>query len=300
MMRRASLTGMLLLAGVACATTQGAAPRDPTRSGSRIVGLNAPAVVVDPAARFWFSESLPLGHPSADSLVNANGSARIRDPALYDRFWMDDAPALAHWSADARLRVNPNFVVALIAKESGFDPLVTSGVPANGLAQITHIADADLRIIARDAPAWRWMWDEVGRWPRSPAVHDSLARKSRTDSLVAAGQLGPGTEYLFDPHTSTRASLFWLRVLAHMWTEDAWPGIYGSMARARLAHGQPITESDLLALVTVSYNQGHPYVADLVERYGRDWTTHLNEESGDYLDRVSRYTAVFQRAATGR
>lgn len=300
MTQRLLPAALLLAGGLACATTQASPPGDSTRSTTRAATPLAPAVVVDPAARFWYAATLPLGHPPADSLVNANGSARITDRAGYDRFWRDDAPALAEWSADARLRVNPNFVAALMAKESGFDPLATSAVPANGIAQMTHIADADLRIIARDAPAWRWMWDEVRRWPRSPVVHDSLARKSRTDSLLAAGQLGPRTEYLFDPRTSTRASLFWLRLLAHVWTEDSWPGLYGSMARARLANGGPISESDLLALVTVSYNQGHPYVADLVQRYGRDWTTHLNEESGDYLERISRYTAVFQRAATGR
>ena len=294
------LTTAVLLAGcLACATTHVASPGDSTPSRTTSVAAIAPVVTVDPAARFWYSETLPLGHPPAELLVNANGSARITDRALYDRFWRDDARSLAEWSADPRLRVNPNFVAALMAKESGFDPVATSAVPANGIAQMTHIADADLRIIARDAPGWRWMWDEVRRWPRSPAVHDSLARKPRTDSLLAAGQLGPRTEYLFDSRLSTRASLFWLRVLAHMWTEDAWPGIYGSMARNRLANGQPISESDLLALVTVSYNQGHPYVADLVQRYGRDWTTHLNEESGDYLERISRYTAVFQRAASG-
>lgn len=286
---------------VACASSQASPVRDSSGTVARPVASAAAAgVIVDPAARFWYSESMPLGHAAADSLVNQNGSPRITDRALYDRFWKDDAPVLAQWSADSRLRINPNFVAALMAKESGFDPLATSGVPANGIAQMTYIADEDLRIISRDAPAWRWMYDEVRRWPRSPLVHDSVARKSRTDSLLASRQLGPRTEYLFDPRTSTRASLFWLRLLAHVWTEDSWPGQYGSMVREKLANGGPLAESDLLALVTVSYNQGHPYVADLVQRYGRDWTRHLNEESGDYLERISRYTAIFQRAARGR
>lgn len=304
-MTHLSLSAVLALGGtLACATTGTARTGDSSGASMQDVahvaaGTKLTAVTVDPDAHFWFAESMPLGHPAAELLVNANGSPRVTDRARYDRFWRDDARSLEIWSADPRLRVNPNFVAALMAKESGFDPTVTSGVPANGIAQMTAVADADLRIIARDAPAWRWMWDEVRRWPRSPAVHDSTARKSRTDSLVASGQLGPRTEYLFDPRTSTRASLFWLRVLAHMWTEDQWPGLYGTMARAQLAGGHPLSESDLLALVTVSYNQGHPYVADLVRRYGRGWTLHLNEESADYLERISRYTTIFQRAAAG-
>jgi hypothetical protein len=299
MMRMAARAGALVLAAAACASTRSNAAADSAASVALQAAPAAP-VVVDPDARFWYASSMPLGHPSADSLVNQNGSPRITNPSFYDRFWKEEAPLLREWSADPRLRINPNFVAALMAKESGFDPRATSEMPANGIAQMTHIADLDLRLISRDAPAWHWMYDEVRRWPRSPLVHDSLATKRRTDSLLASGALGPRTEYLFDPKLSTRASLFWLRVLAHVWTEDSWPGQYGTMARAKLANGGPLSETDLLALVTVSYNQGHPYVADLVQRYGRDWTAHLNEESGDYLERISRYTAIFQRAASGR
>jgi hypothetical protein len=291
---------LFVVMGAACASTQAAPAGDSARVVAQQAAIAPVRVVVDPAARFWYAESLPLGHASPDSLVNQNGSPRITDVALYDRYWKEHAPTMAQWSADPRLRINPNFVAAIMAKESGFDPLATSAVPANGIAQMTYIADEDLRIIARDAPAWRWMYDEVRRWPRSPVVHDSLARKSRTDSLLRSGQLGPRTEYLFDPRTSTRAALFWLRVLAHVWTEDTWPGQYGTMARTKLANGGPLSETDLLALVTVSYNQGQEYVGGLVQKYGRDWTQHLNEESGDYLERISHYTAIFQRAARGR
>lgn len=298
-MRRALLLHAVacLAVPLGCASTR-AATADSAAGAARAAAPAPP--IVDPDARFWYAEAMPLGHPPADSLVNVNGSPRITTPAFYDRFWRDEAPRLREWSADPRLRLNPNFVAALMAKESGFDPRATSAVPANGIAQMTEIADADLRIITREAPAWHWMYDEVRRWPRAPAVHDTLATKARTDSLLAAGVLGPRTEYLFDPVLSTRASLFWLRLLAHVWTEDVWPGQYGALARAKLAKGGPLGETDLLALVTVSYNQGHPYVADLVQRYGRDWTRHLNPESSDYLERISRYTALFQRAARGR
>jgi hypothetical protein len=287
--------GGILAVAAGCASTNALGAGAPVPADARVVTRASGAQQPD-SVRFWYDARLPLGRPPAESLLNANGSARISDAAHYERFWRDLAPALKEWSADPRLRINPNFVAALMAKESGFDPRATSGVPANGIAQMTHVADLDLRIISRDAPAFRWMHDEVQRWPRTPAVHDSAARESRTDSLLARGVVSARTEYLFDPRLAQRASLFWLRILGTIWTEDEWPGQYGALARGKLAKGSTLGEQDLLALVTVSYNQGHPYVADLVQRYGRDWTSHLNAEAADYLERITRYTGIFQRA----
>jgi hypothetical protein len=287
--------GAILAVAAGCAST-GMLSSGATRPADARPAMVEAATGQPGGARFWYDSRLPLGHPPADSLLNANGSPRITDASRYERFWRDLAPSLAEWSADPRLRINPNFAAALMAKESGFDPLATSAVPANGIAQMTHIADLDLQIITREAPAFRWMSDEVRRWPRVAAVHDSAARKSRTDSLLARGTVGARTEYLFDPLLAQRASLFWLRILGTIWTEDEWPGQYGPLARGKLAKGSTLDEADLLALVTVSYNQGHPYVADLVKRYGRDWTKHLNAEASDYLERITRYTEIFQRA----
>lgn len=283
----------ILVIAAGCASSTALATAAPRR----------PDTIVAPVAseaRFWYDVQLPLGRPPADSLLNDNGSPRILDLSHYQRFWRDLAPSLSEWAADPRLRLNPNFVAALMAKESGFDPLATSGVPANGIAQMTHIADLDLQIITRETAAFRWMHDEVRRWPRSAVVHDSAARERRTDSLLASGRLDARTEYLFDPRLSQRASMFWLRILATIWTDDEWPGQHGALARGKLAGGNPLGEEDLLALVTVSYNQGHPYAADLVRRHGREWRRHLNPESKDYLERVTRFTEIFQRADRAR
>jgi hypothetical protein len=295
-MRVLRCVGGVLAVAAGCASSGVLASPAPAAAEGRSASTAPRADTV----RFWYDPGLPLGHPRADSLLNDNGSPRITKPGLFDRFWRELAPTLSTWSADPRLRLNPNFVAALMAKESGFDPRATSAVPANGIAQMTHVADLDLQIISRDAPAFHWMEAEVKRWPRVAAVHDSAARKLRTDNLLARGTVSARTEYLFDPRLAMRASLFWLRILGTIWTEDEWPGQYGSLARAKLANGGTLSEPDLLALVTVSYNQGHPYVADLVQRHGRDWTRHLNTESADYLERITRYTGIFQRAARAR
>ncbi|HEY0971075.1 MAG TPA: transglycosylase SLT domain-containing protein [Gemmatimonadales bacterium] len=284
--------GMTLVGLVACAAVAHAPAAARGAAGTPA----AAATIPEGGARFWFDPGVPLGAPPATALVNDNGSPRILVPRHYADFRRTLAGQLSSWAADPRLSLNPNFVAALLAKESGFDPRATSAVPANGIAQMTHIADADLRIIAREAPAFRWMLPEVEGWPRLPAVHDSAATKAKTDALLASGAVTGKNEYLFEPALALRASMFWLRILATIWMEDQWPGQHGALARDKLGQGGRLPEEELLALVTVSYNQGHPYVADLVTKYGRGWRDHLNEESADYLERIVAYTELFQRA----
>ena len=191
------------------------------------------------AIHFWWDARLPLGKPDPNALVNENASPRIHRNSDFETFYSKYARALEQTARDPRVRLNPNFIAALVAKESGFDPNATSHVPANGLAQITHIADADMLIITRDAPAFQWMHPEVSRWPRHPVVHRADASKAVTDSLLKAGTIRAQTEYLFDPNIALRAGTFWLRILATIWLEDEWPGMYGTFARKQLNGGEP-------------------------------------------------------------
>jgi hypothetical protein len=122
------------------------------------------------------------------------------------------------------------------------------------------------------------------------------------DSLLSHGVVSARNEYLFDPGTSARAAVFWIRLLENKWTTDFWPGGYGTWARARLNDGQPLTRAQMFDLVTVSYNRGYIEVRALVDKYGRDWTSHLGEltggmaEAADYLERVRAYAALLQGA----
>jgi hypothetical protein len=143
---------------------------------------------------------------------------------------------------------------------------------------------------------------EVDRWRRNSAVHAPTATAPLIDSLLATGAANARNEYLFDPGTSARAAVFWIRLLENKWTTDFWPGGYGPSARARLNDGKPLTERQMFDLVTVSYNRGYIEVKALVDRYGPDWTSHLAEltggraEAADYLERVRAYTALLQGA----
>jgi hypothetical protein len=229
---------------------------------------------------------------------NANGSPRLRDDQ-YRFVRQRIVPLLEKWSRDERLAINPAYVAALMLKESGGDSLAVSGAPALGLAQLTASADSDMRLMVTEYH-FQWMAPEVNRWTRNAAVHESTATTPRIDSLLVSGAVSARNEYLFDPGTSARAAVFWIRLLENKWTTDFWPGGYGPSARSRLNGGKSLTQRQMFDLVTVSYNRGYIEVRALVDRYGPAWTSHLAEltggraEAADYLDRVRAYTALLQ------
>jgi Transglycosylase SLT domain len=234
----------------------------------------------------------------ASAFRNANGSPRLRDDQ-YGVVRRRIVPLLERWSRDRRLAINPAYVTALMLKESGGDSLAVSGAAALGLAQLTASADSDMRLMVTEYH-FQWMAPEVNRWPRSPAVRAPSASAAQIDSLLARGAVSARSEYLFDPETSARAAVFWIRLLENKWTTDFWPGGYGPSVRARINGGKPLTQHEMFDLVTVSYNRGYIEVKALVDKYGADWVAHLGEltgtqaEAADYLERVRAYTALLQ------
>jgi len=249
--------------------------------------------------RFHAAPDDRVAHVPRDSIRNANGSIRVVSEANWG-FLMDSiAPRLERDGADERLGIAPGYLLALLIKESAGDSLAVSAVPALGLAQLTAGTDLDLR---RMVTEWhfQWMGPEVRAWPRSRYIHRDTLGKAAIDSLLRRGAITSRTEYLFDPRHAARAAAFWVRLLENKWSTDFWPGGYGTFARERLNGGKPLTESQLIDLVTVCYNRGYIRVHDLVARYGPAWTDHLgalgadSAEARDYLERVRAYTARFE------
>lgn len=255
----------------------------------------APGMALSDPGPGAFRNADPEGTPR---IVRA-GAARI-DTAAYRAFRREVAPLLERWARDPRLGINPALVAALIAKESGFDPRAVSSQAALGYAQLTFAADSDMRIITRADSLSGWMCREVRGWRRAPRFHDAPAGAAAVREMVASGELRSRTEYLLDPRTAARAATLWLRLLEVTWTERTWPGMYGDSARARLNGGQPLTEAQLLDLVTASYNHGYPEVWALVREHGAAWKDHLPPEPRDYVERIRVYTVLFQRPAPSR
>jgi hypothetical protein len=273
----------------ACALSCALAPRASAQQNA-----SEPRVSVDSTTAAHVAD-LP-----SSAFRNANGSPRLRDDQ-YHFVRQRIVPLLEKWSRDERLAINPAYVTALMLKESGGDSLAVSSAPALGLAQLTARADSDMRLMVTEYH-FQWMAPEVNRWTRSAAVRAPTATAQLIDSLLASGALSARTEYLFDPGTSARAALFWIRLLENKWTTDFWPGGYGPSTRSRLNGGKPLTQRQMFDLVTVSYNRGYIEVKALVDRYGPNWTSHLAEltggrsEAADYLERVRAYTALLQGA----
>jgi hypothetical protein len=265
------------------------APRATAQDGAR-----QPSIAVDSAA------STVVADLPASAFRNANGSPRVREDQ-YRFVRRRIVPLLERWSHDPRLAIDPAYVTAVMLKESGGDSLAVSSAPALGMAQLTISADSDMRLMVTEYH-FQWMASEVDRWPRSTLVHSSTATAPIIDSLLARGAVSARNEYLFDPGTSARAAVFWIRLLENKWTTDFWPGGYGPSVRARLNGGKPLTREQMFDLVTVSYNRGYIEVKALVDKYGPSWTEHLAEltggraEAADYLERVRAYTSLLYGA----
>ena len=267
-------------------------------ASAMLISSRAGAQSVEPHVSVDSGAATRVADLPASAFRNANGSPRLRDDQ-YRLVRKRIVPLLEKWSRDGRLAIDPAYVTALILKESGGDSLAVSNAPALGLAQLTATADSDMRLMVTEYH-FQWMAPEVNGWARNAAVHSPLASTSAVDSLLAHGAVTSRSEYLFDPETSARGAVFWIRLLENKWTTDFWPGGYGPSVRQRLNGGTPLTQQQMFDLVTVSYNRGYIEVKALVDKYGSGWVAHLTEltggqaEAADYLERVRAYTGLLQ------
>jgi hypothetical protein len=267
--------------------------------------LLAPSLLIAQGIRFHADSASHVTAVPRDSVRNANGSLRVASAGNYEYVLRHIVPLVERWGRDPRLDIDPGYVVALLVKESAGDTLAVSAAPALGLAQLTARTDSDMRLMVTEYH-FQWMAPEVTAWARSPLVHTGSPAAAEIDSMLRAGALTSRDEYLFAPVHAARAAVFWIRLLENKWSTDFWPGGYGTFARKQINGGAPLTQSQLIDLVTVCYNRGYIRVHELVKRHGASWTEHLGElgadsaEARDYLERVRAYTAMFEGPAAPR
>jgi hypothetical protein len=258
----------------------------------------APPVATD--LRFH-AAGLPLGRPAREHIRNLNASVAVT-PGRWGYFYANLAPSLDQWAVDTRLDINPNLVAAILVAESRMDSLLVSLNPDHGIAQLTQHSDAFILDRApRPTFGMEWIATEAREWPRHPKVHSLEATRAEVVALMQSGEVSAESEYFFRPVQALRGLLFDLRLIEATWTTDGvtW-GQFGTWARERINGGAPLTESQLLDLVVVSYNQGYPLVREMVDRYGAEWAAHLaahTEEGAFYLPEVRRFMSIFQGAA---
>jgi hypothetical protein len=249
----------------------------------------------------FHAADLRLGRPARDQVRNLNASVAIT-PSRWEYFYANLAPSLDQWAADGRLDINPNLIAAILVAESRMDSLLVSVNPDHGIAQLTEHSDAFILDRApRPTFGMGWIATEAQAWPRHPKVHSVDATRAEVVALMQSGEVSAASEYFFCPVQSLRGLLFDLRLIEATWTTDGvtW-GQFGMWARERINGGAPLTESQVLDLVVVSYNQGYPLVREMVDRYGAAWTANLaahTEEGAFYLPEVRRFMSIFQGAA---
>jgi hypothetical protein len=249
----------------------------------------------------FHAAGLRLGRPDREHVVNLNSSVAIT-PARWRYFYDNLAPSLDQWAVDARLDINPNLIAAILVAESRMDSLLVSLNPDHGIAQLTQHSDAFILDRApRPTFDMAWIADEARAWPRHPRVHTLDATRAEVLALMQSGEVSAQSEYFFRPVQALRGLLFDLRLIEATWTTDGvtWTQ-FGTWARERINGGAPLTESQIIDLVVVSYNQGYPLVREMVERYGSEWTSNLGAHTAEgafYLPEVRRFMSVFQGAA---
>ncbi len=346
-MRRRILLPLALGAALLSACTDDAGPLEPgpaaiaPGTGPRFSGSVAP----NPQARLYANGDYWLGWAPRRAFTTAERSGdsivayhRIEDAdwAQYNAFYdgvVDDS--LVAWAQDSRLNLNPNFVAALLAIESGFDPATFEpGGFTYGYAQMGPRSDNGLIQHIIHHTEFEWM---------KPQVHPDFAQTngySRSPSSPTT-QAHLANWYLADPLKTTRAMVYHLKQLENLWkgtykvswdsTRSWWRdpaskayGRSNAVSYAELAtavYGRPPTESEMFDLVAASFNRGYPWVDTMLVEYGAGWAdslkaaaltgpclkpdslgprtpTDLRREAACYLDRARHYTILFQNAAT--
>ena len=239
-----------------------------------------------------------------DSVRNANGSIRAsptRRAGSSSRARI--APLVDSFARDERLGIDPGYPLRAPREgERGGFARGERGAgararAAHGAHRCRSAAHGHRVALPVDGAGGERLAAVAAR-PRRRAHRRRASTRSSAPGAVTARD-----EYLFDPAT-----------------RGARGGLLGAAAREQVDHrllarrlralraaasstaGAPLTESQLIDLVTVCYNRGYIRVHDLVAKYGAGWTEHLDElgadgaEARDYLERVRAYTALLRRA----
>ncbi|HEX8320420.1 carbohydrate binding domain-containing protein [Longimicrobium sp.] len=339
-MRRRILLPLALGAALLSACTDDAGPLEPGSApiapgtGPRFSG----SVATDPQARlyangdYWLGWAPRRAFTTLNPLNNDSVYLRIADSKwpLYNAFYdgaVDDS--LQAWAQDSRLNLNPNFVAAILAIESGFDPHVyEGGVGTYGYAQMGPDSDDELLQQIRYHSAFTWMHSQVDS---TVYVRGNMGNK---DSVSLSGS------YLADPMKTTRALVYHLKQLENIWlgthkvngSTRSWlrddrhialkAEFSGYLSYAELAahvYGRPPNATELFDIIAASFNRGYPWVDSMMVMHGSGWVEHVRNstvggacltpagqrddaarvrEAGCYLDRARHYTILFQNAAT--
>jgi hypothetical protein len=171
-----------------------------------------------------------------------------------------------------RKNLNPYFVTALIAQESGFDPSAISRDKALGLTQITSLGEREIIKNFND-------------WPRYPALDEMSLPVLKL--AVMSGIIHSGNEWRLDPTRSIEGGVEYLSYLADYWKRPE--------KRAEVERRLGPSETAVSEIMLASYNSGPTRVGDALERYGDKWLQDKRlGQARKYVRRVVSFCDHFE------
>jgi hypothetical protein len=177
-----------------------------------------------------------------------------------------------------RAKLNPYFIAALVAQESGFDPQALSYSKAIGLTQVTSLGESE--IIKRG-----------GDWPRYPGLGEMPLPFLKL--AILNGRINGGNEWRLDPALSIAGGVEYLNYLSEYWGKRE--------KRAQVEKRLGPSETALSEVILASYNSGASRVSDALEAHGLDYLQ--DEELGEarkYVRRVVSYCDHFEHREDAR
>lgn len=169
-------------------------------------------------------------------------------------------------------RLNPYFVAALVAQESGFNPQAVSPSRAVGLTQVTPLGDEELS-------------KRFQHWPRYPGLKEMPFPILKL--AVMGGQIHSGNEWRLDPSRSIEGGVAYLSYLTEYWSR---PDKRGLIER-RLGP----SDTSMSQVILASYNSGAARVGDALRRSGRFYLKDSAlSEANRYVNQVISYCDHFE------
>ncbi len=171
--------------------------------------------------------------------------------------------------------LNPFFIAAIVAQESGFNSLAVSSSRALGLTQVTPLGDQEIS-------------KQYSDWPRYPGA--STLPFPILKMAVLGGQIHSGNEWRLDPTLSIQGGVAYIQYLNQYWRRPD----KQSLIESRLGP----SEASFSEVILASYNSGAARVAEALERRGADYLKdNVLTQASKYVHQVISYCDHFEGEA---
>lgn len=166
-------------------------------------------------------------------------------------------------------QINPNFIAAIVAKESSFNPKAVSWAKALGLTQVTPIAAKEIKKRKKV------------KWQVYPEVEEMSFLKLKT--AVATGMINEKNDWRLDKKKSIQGAIHYLEYLENYWK------------KAKRRHEVSFDNDLETDLILASYNSGAARVKGIYLEDPKNWYNHNElKEAKKYFRKIKSYCYSFE------